>query len=90
MSQKNQQVQVSPVLMKLHVIHTYWGVEDGAVHSEPWHQVEVECSVPRPARFRREDAVDSHWIAVVPARPLGPLCCIPLTPEIWRKIKISE
>jgi len=63
--------------MKLHVINTYWGVEDGAVHSERRHQVEVECSVPRPARFRRDDAVDSHWIAAVAARPLGPLCSIP-------------
>jgi len=51
--------------MKLHVINTYGGVEDGAMHSEPWHQVEAECSVPRPARFRREDAVDSHWKAAV-------------------------
>jgi len=63
------QVQVSPVLMKLYVINTYWGVEDGAMHSEPWHQVEAECSVPRSVRFRREDAVDSHWIAAVAARP---------------------
>jgi hypothetical protein len=62
--------------MKLYVINTYRGVEDGAMHSEPWHQVEVECSVPRSVRFRREDAADSHWIAAVAARPLVVICVV--------------